>query len=252
MSNLLLAAQILADGVAQHREPALKEIKAAILAGENLSEKNNVGLRAIDVIVQGADTLEAVAAIEAMAETEFASEMLKPPMSSIMPPVIMAAYSGNALMVEKFLDFGFPADSKFTAAKQNLLNGTAFHAVVLGYREIKKEAYVECMALLMAYCPTGIDVADMRKQRPVDLAIKYTASTRDRTLSTAIITFGAHIETGSKIGAKSLMAELIKKQPEYADFTTMLTRGAARNALRAIEREVQQEETPIASPKNRP
>lgn len=240
MSNLLLAAQTLADGLPQHRKTAFEDIKAAILDGEDLSQKNASGLRAIDVIARGMDTFEGAALIEMMAETNFAAEMLKAPFTSDMPPMVMTAYSGNPLMLEKFLELGMPAETQVTAPKHKLLKGTAFHAVVLGYRAIQKDEYTHCMALLMAYNPKGIDVADMLKQRPVDLAIKQTIATNDRTLANAIVAFGASIDNGSGLDAKKLMIELMKR-PEHANLNTVISHGAARGTLRLIEQEMDEE-----------
>ena len=234
MTNALQAADALANKGGSERGPALKALLEAISVGEDLNARNDQGMRAIDVLVRGEDGDEAAAAIEAMAEQGFGESMLLAPNPSEMPPLVAACYQGNALMVEMFLSYGFPADARCNAPTKRLLNGTAFHAVVLGFREVCKDDFAQTMKLLLTYCPEGINLADRLRQRPVDYAAKAAAQTGDRTLSDAIVSYGVSMSNGTGMDANAILKELAKK-PKPEELKAVMTRGLTNGVLRQVD-----------------
>lgn len=237
MSNLLELARQLAEG---HDDvsgaSSLARLLAEIAAGVDLDLRGGDGLRAVDILARGSDTLEAGAAIEAMAETDFAAHMIIAPGSGETSPMMMACYRGNAAIVEKFLELGMPADRTETCPKLKILAGTAFHAVVLGYKPVEADRYIRCMGLLLAYCPDGINIADRLRQTPVDLAVKTASSTGDRSLADAIVAFGAELSNNNGLDARSLI-QVMMKAAKHADLATVVSHGAANRALLTIDRE---------------
>lgn len=243
MSKLLSAARILADGRDGTLAEALVQFREAMANGGDLNEQDENGLRAVDLLVRGRDTFEAAGLIEEMAERGFVEEMMVGPDASTMPPMFMAGFSGKPAILEKFMELGMPGDSRFTSPKEKILNGTVFHAIVIGFREIQKDDFAQCLRVMLAYCPSGIDLADRLKARPVDLAVKVAAVTGDQTLSNAMVSYGAIIESGNGRDAKSLLDEMMKR-PNSAELKTVITHGAANNVLREIEEEESRQSGP--------
>lgn len=236
MSKLLSAAKILADGRDGTLAAGLAQFREAMQEGADLNEQDENGLRAVDLLVRGRDTFEAAGLIEEMAESGFVDGMMIGPDASTMPPMFMAGFSGKPAILEKFMELGMPGESRFTSPKDKILNGTVFHAIVIGFREIQKDDFAQCLRVMLAYCPAGIDLADRLKSRPVDLAVKVAAVTGDHTLSNAMVSYGAIIESGSGRDAKSLLEEMMKR-PDNAELKTVITHGAANSVLREIEEE---------------
>lgn len=242
MSKILAAAAILAEGKDGTLGDALNQFREAMTEGGDLNEVNPSGLRAVDVLVRGRDTFEAASLIEEMAEHGFVEGMMVGPDASTMPPMFMAGFSGKPAILEKFMELGMPGESRFTSAKDKILNGTVFHAIVMGFRQINSDDFAQCLRVMLAYSPKAIDLTDRLKQRPVDLAVKMSAVTGDRTLANAIVSYGAIIESGTGRDAKKML-ESMMKEGKNDDIKTVITHGAANSALRTIEYEEEEAKT---------
>lgn len=243
MSHAIAAAGQISGSDPAMRAAGLVALASFVEAGVDLDERDDGNLRAVDIIVRGADSQESAAAIEMMAEAGFAEGMMAPPSASDMPPMMMACYRGNALMVEKFLELGMPADVKTNAPAQKILKGTPFHAVVLGFREVDKHAYARCLELLLSYCPEGIDLADRLGQRPVDLAVKAAAVTGDQTLMEAMVAYGSELSHGSEVDASHMLTAIMGKD-QSGRTASLMAQGAAKGAIRKIERLSEELRTP--------
>lgn len=243
MSKLLLAAKILSEGRDGTLTSALAQFREAMAEGADLSQQDENGMRAVDLLVRGRDTLEAAGLIEEMAESGFVEEMMVGPDAGTMPPMFMAGFSAKPAILEKFMELGMPGESRFTSPKDKILNGTVFHAIVVGFREAQKDEFAQCLRVMLAYCPDGIDLQDRLKMRPVDWAVRVAAATGDSTLSNAMVSYGAIIENGTGRDARSLLQEMMKA-PGNENLKTVLTHGAANSALRAIEAESAQASRP--------
>lgn len=209
-------------------------IVQGIASGEDLSVKNERGLRAIDVLARGLDSEGSAKAIEAMALTDFAPQMLKGPSSSDLPPMFEAAAKGSPMMLEAFLDLGMPGDSVATSIRLKLVAGTPFHAIVLGFQESRQDDYAQCLQKLITYCPQGIDISDRMRQKPVDLAFRLGAVTGSQTLANALVSYGVDMNARSKIGAEKMMEALITNEEDRTLALAIKAQGQANKIIREL------------------
>lgn len=212
----------------------LAMLKEAIAQGVQGSAKNAASLRAVDLLARGVDTPEAAVAIEWLAEAGLAESMMQAPSASEMPPMMAACYYGNALVVTKFLELGMPADIQANAPKLKILGGTPFHATVLGYRESRKDDYASVLRSLITYSPDGIDTPDRMGQRPIDLAVRAAAATKDRTLCDAMLSFGVNLSSQGEASAEKLAKAIIKRTGSE-ELNVLMAANSAKRALREIE-----------------
>lgn len=230
-AKVLAAARLISQGTNAERGRGLTLLRSGVEEGSNPDVRDTNGLRAMDMIATGNDSVEAAAAIECMAEAGHADAMMRAPSVSGMPPMMAAAFTGNPCIVEKFLELGMPADTKANAPREKLLGGTAFHATVLGYRENRKDDFASVMRLLISYAPNGIDISDRLRQKPIDMAMKAAAITGDRTLSDAMMQFGVEMRGAGEGGADKVAKTLIER-----DRTDTLRSLVAGNEARAVLR----------------
>lgn len=233
-SALFEACRLISQGVDAQRAQGLTALQASIAAGGRADIKDPAGLRAVDVVVRGADSSEAAFAVELLAEAGFAEAMMAAPTSSEMPPMMAACHAGNPLIVEKFLEIGMPGDVKANAPKIALLGGTPFHATVLGYRESRKDDYAAVLRALVEYCPDGIDIPDRLRRKPIELALKAAAATQDRTLADAMLQFGVDIHSKSGTGADKIVDAMMRRSGDET-LRVLVTGNEARAAVREIE-----------------
>lgn len=212
----------------------LELLKAALTRGATGTMKNIHGLRAMDVLARGLDSMESAAGIEFMAEAGFAEEMMKPPGASEMPPMMAAAFFGNPLIVEKFLFLGMPADVQANAPRQKIIAGTPFHATVVGFRHVRKDDYASVLQKLLAYCPEGIDTPDAFKQKPIDLAVDAAIRTEDLTLVAALLQFGVSLRGAGGLGADQLIKALMERGGKE-DLQILMATSEARRAIREVD-----------------
>lgn len=183
------------------------------LGGRADNRENASGLRPVDIVARGLDGPEAAAAMESMAEG-FAQAMMQAPAAMEMPPMMAACHAGNAQIVKCLLDLGMPVDQKCNAPKHKLMGATPFHATVVGYRDVRKEDYANVLRHLLTCNPEAIGIPDRLGNRPIELAFKALAITKDRTLVDAMLEFGVELTGKSEASAAKLAQVFINRGDE--------------------------------------
>lgn len=166
------------------------------MADSKLAKASSERLRAIDILVRTKPQKSRAVAIAHLAGL-MGKEINRPPSVGELPPLHAAAHYGNFMAVEALIKAGADLSLKVNAVAARLAMGTAAHAALTGYRALRASDHAQVLALL---CRAGADmnVVDLKRRRPVDLATEINLRMNDSTMINAMLELGVEIIGNAK------------------------------------------------------
>lgn len=199
----------------------------------DVNELNEQGLRSLDLLATGRDSQESCYAALFLVQAGFAIN--EQPNASDAPPAYAAAFSGNWQILDTLIELGAEVREKVTAMRQNLLGGTAIHALASGFRAARGEDYGQCFAALLG-AGADINAKDRKRQTPIDIAMRSAANTGNHSLVDAMLEYGVDVdhETYRQTSAAS-MASAITRRTGDAMIIAQMSKAALQNIARSRE-----------------
>jgi ankyrin repeat protein len=155
------------------------------------------------------------------------------------PPLHVACHLGNWSIAQGLLQAGVDPNLVGSSQRQRLMGATPAHAVAAGFRSQRKDAYANCLSVLIQ-AGGDLDKLDMKKRSPIDYAMESAAATGDRTLVDAMLDYGVDTLTNSKsaLSAHSIGISMATVRPNKRKAETDLPSRMIKSHLTTMTRKV--------------
>lgn len=219
---LFAAIDVLSGQQEGDAEAAYASLESALEAGCDPDVRNDRGMRPIDLLARGTDS---VAAGDAAFRLVQAGADAKTPASmQECAPLHAAAFYGLWRVTEALLEAGVDPNGPSNGSLQKLMKGTPLHALAAGFRSARADEYAECFKLLLRY-QADVDKTDRRNQKPLDIAVQAAAGTGDRTLVDAMLEYGVQTAHDTTTSARNVGMALSRRNGNNRDLPAMMAKS---------------------------